>query len=373
MPGTKGHASPLPNLAALKKRLLLLPAAVLLVACATPGDQSAVSQPGETAAPPSPAVTTPVREADSSAQQALQRLVALQDRLYRVAGPLLVNNAELCKRNARNLLGFTAKTRHSYSAEYADAAQKVLGLGERLQVMGVLAGGGAARAGLKRGDILVAVEGKSMPQGEDAERDAAAILVPLVTGRTTVNLTIQRGGANMALNVPLTYACAYGIELGNADNVAAYADGYRVLVTRGMMNATQTDEELATVLAKEMAHNMLAHAARRKQSATIGGIIDNLVRARPDLSSMSGMAGVKPMPQDMDAMADKLSLYLLARAGYDINHAVPFWQRIATQYPATVLNGYTALHPATAYRVSAMEKTIKEIKVKQAAKRPLRP
>lgn len=372
MPGTNGDALPRLAATAMRKRFFLIPVAALLVACATPVEQPAAPPPGETP-PVAPVARPQPRQADTSAQQALQALVSLQDRLYRVAGPLLVNNAELCKSNARNLLGFTAKTRHSYSAENTDAAQKVLGLGERLQVMGVLAGGGAARAGLKRGDQLVAVDGKAMPQGENAERDAAAILVPLVTGRTNVNLTIQRSGTNMNLNVPLTYACAYGIELGNTDHVVAYADGYRVLVSRGMMNAAQTDDELAYVVAKEISHNMLAHAARRKQSAAIGGIIDNLVRARPDMSSMSGMAGVKPMPQEMDAMADKLSLYLLARAGYDINQVIPFWQRIASQYPATVLNGYTALHPATAYRVSAMEKTIKEIKAKQASKRPLRP
>lgn len=371
MPGTTRSAMQRLITAATQKPLLLLPVAALLAACATPVEPPADLPAGET---PRPAVARDTaRQVESSQLQSLQALVAHQDRLYRVAAPLLVNNGELCKNNARNLLGFTAKTRYSYSSEYIDAAQKALGLGERLQVMGVLTGSGAALAGLKRGDTLLAVEDKLMPEGENAERDAATVLVPLVTGRTSVKLTIQRNGNSMALNVPLTHACAFGIELGNTDNVVAYADGYRVLVSRGMMNAARTDEELAYVVAKEMAHNMLAHAARRKTSATIGGIIDNLVRARPDMSTMVGMAGVKPMPQELDATADKLSLYLLARAGYDISQAVSFWQRIATQYPATVLTGYTALHPGTAYRVSTMEKTIKEIKAKQASKRPLRP
>jgi beta-barrel assembly-enhancing protease len=37
------------------------------------------------------------------------------------------------------------------------------------------------------------------------------------------------------------------------------------------------------------------------------------------------------------------------------------------------LNGYTALHPSTAYRVAAMEKTVKDIRAKQARKKPLLP
>lgn len=303
----------------------------------------------------------------------LQVLVAQQDRLYKVAGPLLIKNPDLCRSNARNLLGFTAKNKYSFPAEYGNAAQKLFGMGEPLKVMGVLAGSGAARAGVRRGDDLISVEDKALPQGSNAERQAASILAPLVSGRSSVKLTVARNGANTVLNVPLTYACAFGIELGNTDNVNAYNDGHRILITRGMLNVARSDDELAYVMAKEMAHSALGHASRQRMSATLGGIIDNLVRIQPDMSTMGGMAGVKPMPLELDAAADKLSLYMLARAGYNIDGAAPFWQRLAGQYPPTVLNSYTALHPATAQRLAAMQKTVDEIKSKQAAKKNLFP
>ena len=108
-------------------------------------------------------------------------------------------------------------------------------------------------------------------------------------------------------------------------------------------------------------------------NSTIGGIIHNLVRMHPDMSTMAGLAGVRPMPEDLDAMADKLSLYMLARAGYNIDRVVPFWQRLSSQYPASMLNSYTAMHPSTEKRIAAMEKAIKDIKAKQSAKRPLLP
>lgn len=370
MTGKNGFALLRTKVRAPNKRLLLLPVALLMAACAT-----TVTPPSAPGIPPAaPGVpTAPVAPVSSADQQALQSLVAQQDRLYRVAAPLLVNNTELCKGNARNLLGFTAKNKYSYSADLAPAAQKMLGLQEHLQVMGVLAGSGAASAGVRRGDILVSVEGKPVPGGENAESEAAAILAPMVVGRSSVSMTVQRDGGTVALNVPLTYACAFGIELGNTDNVVAYSDGHRVLVTRGMLNTVQSDQELAYVLAKEMAHNTLSHASRQRMSATIGGIIDNLALIRPDMSTMVGMAGVRPMPQDLDAMADKLSLYLLVRAGYSVDGTAPFWKRMASQYPATTLNGYTALHPSTAYRVAAIEKTLKDIRAKQARKKPLLP
>lgn len=357
------------------KLRLALPLALLLGACATvppPGTSPvpAPAAPAKVQASAAPAAPQPVTAPE---QSDLRALVELQDRLYRVSAPLLVNNTELCRGSARNLLGFTAKNRYSYSTELANAAGSLLGLDDRLQVTGVLAGSGAARAGVKRGDYLVSVEDKPLPQGDNAERQAATILAPLVTGRPNVKMTVQRDGSALAMTVPLTYACAFGIELGNTDNVTAYADGHRVLVTRGMMNAAASDDELAAVLAKEMAHNILSHAKRMKMNATIGGIIDNLIRVHPDMSTMAGLSGVKPMTKEMDAMADKLSLYLLARAGYSMDNAVSFWERIGSQYPATNLAAYTALHPATDFRLDTMKKTAVEIKRKQAIRKPLMP
>jgi hypothetical protein len=335
----------------IPRHIALLAAALLLAACSGTGTHA-------------PTVAE---------QDALQSLVAQQDRLDRVAAPLLVNNPEICKDNARNLLGFTAKNKYSYSEELSGATRQAFGLDERLQVIRVLAGSGAARAGIHKGDGLVSIDDQPLPQGPHAERQAAAIIGPLVTGKSNVKLTVIRNGANVAMNVPLTLACAFSVELGNSDNVNAYSDGRRIVVTRGMMRATQTDTELAYVLAKEMAHNVLGHQAKQHISGTMGDIIDNLVLLHPDMSTMTGMAGVRPYTPELDSAADNLSLYMAARAGYSIDGAPRFWQRLAQQYPASVLNGYTAIHPMTSSRLSAMDRALVEVKGKQAARKPLMP
>ncbi len=343
------------------RRAILVPAAFMLAACATQ------LPPLE----PESAVIEPIVSA--SGEAALRTLISHQDRLYRVAAPLLVNNPELCKGNARNLLGFTAKNKYSYSAELAPAAQALYDLNDRLQVMGVLAGSGAVRAGVQRGDKLLQAEDQSLPTGPNAEREAAAVLGPLVGSRSSIRLTVLRDGASTVLDVPLTRACAYSIELGNVDTVNAYDDGRRILITRGMMDFARSDEELAYVLAKEMAHNSLGHAGKRNMSATVGAIIDNLIRLQPDTTTLAGTSGVRPMSRELDAAADTLSLYMLARAGYSVDRAPKFWQRLATRYPPTVLNGYTAIHPSTAFRLSVMERIVADVKAKQADKKPLSP
>lgn len=348
---------------------------VLLTACATQQPSGVATAPPTTGKtqPASQPPSRPIKAPTTPQQTELRALVTQQDRLYAVAAPLLVNNAVLCRNNARNLLGFTAKTKYSYSSEFVEAAQATLGLTDQLQVTGVLAGSGAAQAGVKPGDLLTTIQGKPVPQGPNAEREAALMLGPLVSRRTTIDLGLTRNGQDVSLNVPLTRACAFGIELGNTDNVNSYADGRRVLVTSGMLKFAQTDDELAYVIAREMAHNSLMHVVKQRMTATMSGIIDNLIRLRPDTGSLSGSAGVKPYTQQLDVAADKLALYMVARAGYNVDNAAAFWQRLATQYPGSVPNGHTAIHPATAARTAIIQKTISDIDAKQAGGTPLIP
>jgi hypothetical protein len=352
--------------------LTIATAALLLSACST---FQSKPMPAPAPEPVRPAAAEPavISAKMAAAQEALSQMVALQDRLYRVAAPLLINNAELCRNQARNLLGFTAKNKYSYPADYVDAAQDALGYGDRLQVSGVLAGSGAARAGLRKGDGLIAAEGKNLPTGVNAETQAAGVFGPLVASHQSLKLTVWRDNASQVVNVPVTRACAFKVDVGNADNVNAYSDGSRVMITRGMVNFAGSDDAIAYVLAKDMAHNVLGHANVMRSSYTVGSIIDNLVSVRPDLSMLIGTAGVKPVPQDLDAAADYLALYMLARAGYDINHVHAFWQRLNSQYPHTVLNSYVAIHPSTAYRLTVIDKTVAEIKAKEAARKPLLP
>lgn len=352
----------------LRPAALGISIALLLSACATRAPMQPVPARAKPA-PQAPALTPQM----AAKAETLTKMAALQDRLYHVAAPLLIDNAELCKSHARNLLGFTAKNRHSYPGDYNEAAHVAFGMDERLQVTGVLAGSGAARAGLKVGDGLVAAGGKPLPTGQHALSLMGAIVGPMISAQASLPMTVERNGKTRELTVPVTRACAFAIELGNADNINAYADGSRVMLTRGMIGFTRGDDELAYVVANGMAHNMLGHAGAVRNTATIGSIIDNLVRVNPDDSMLIGSGGIKAMPAGLDAAADRLSLYLLARAGYDIDGADEFWKRLAEAYPATVLNGFTANHPSTAARTAAIERAAAEIKARRAAKKPLVP
>jgi hypothetical protein len=343
---------------------------LVLSGCATQSPQQPMPMPRVVErAPEAPGLSPQM----AAAADTLTKMADLQNRLYKVAAPLLIQNAELCKGQARNLLGFTAKNRWSYPGDYNEAAHVAFGMDERLQVTSVLAGSGAAKAGLQTGDVLVGAAGKPLPTGQHALSQAGAVFGKIIASQATLPMTVERHNNERQISIPVTRACAFAIELGNADNVNAYADGSRVLVTRGMIHFTRNDDELAYVLAKSMAHNMLGHAASQRNVSTIGSIVDNLKSVTPDTSMLIGSGGIKAMPPEMDVAADRLGLYLAARAGYDIDGADNFWKRLNETHPATVLNGYNANHPSITARMAAIEKAQAEIKSAKKAKKALVP
>lgn len=300
-------------------------------------------------------------------------LLQRQERIYRIAAPLIIKNAVLCRTQARPLLGFTAKNQYSYPPELAVAARQSLGLDERLQVMQILDGSGAMRAGLKRGDILQTIQDLTIPTGPQAEPEAARMLSPILKNLTEINITVIRQNQPITVNVPLTLACAFAIDVGNTQNVNAYADGRRILLTRGLLDWLSTDEDVAVIIAREIAHNVLQHAKQLQQMATLSIVIDNLLLFKPDQVAANSSNGIKITPEKMDQDADRLALFMLARAGYDLASFTRVMQKLAQIPNASQANTYPALHPWTEERQSVIQATMKEIRQKQSAKKALVP
>lgn len=325
---------------------------------------------------PAPGAATPSASKElprDTADPRLSALLSSQDRVYRVAAPLITKNAPLCKGASRPILGFTAKNKYSYPPELTRAVEGTLKLDDGLQVMQVLDGSGAMRAGIRRGDQLQSLQEQPLPRGAQAENEAARIIGPLLKNATEIRVGLERNGKPLTLQVPLTQACAFAIEVGHAPHVNAYDDGRRIMVTQGMLDFLTADDELAAIIAREIAHNVQKHAATMKLAATQAGIIDALLPLSPDLKPFAGSAGLRAMDDKLDQEADRIALYMLARAGYAPDAAQRALQKLAQSYPASVTNGYTAQHPWTDERAALMRATLAEIRQKQAAKKVLVP
>ena len=289
----------------------------------------------------------------------LGQIVAMQDRLDKVGGKLLIGNADLCRKQLRNLLGFSVANKYTHSPSMASLASEMYGLDDRLQIMNIIPDSGAEHAGLQRGDILLRIENEPVPRGIHAERDTVEMLSSLVSKNRSVNLTVLRYNVPRKMTVSLTPACGFRIELGQTANVNAYSDGNRILITQGMMLFAKSDHDLAYVISKEMAHNVLGHAKTLQNTHAATSLIDSLMHTPPRQTTNTGL---KPMPKKFDIDADTLSLAMSLRGGYEIDDATRFWKRLAYRFPATNAMNYTSLHPATSARIEAMPNAITRIK-----------
>jgi len=156
----------------------------------------------------------------------------------------------------------------------------------------------------------------------------------------------------------------------------AAADGKRVVITRAMVAFTRNDEELALVLAHEIAHNAMGHIDSKRQNAATGLLADValavLTRGAYRQSAISNAAGAA-YSQEFEAEADYVGLYVMANAGYSIQDVPKFWRRMATAYPASIKGSHASTHPSTAYRMVALDEAVKEIDAKNAAHVALAP
>lgn len=162
--------------------------------------------------------------------------------------------------------------------------------------------------------------------------------------------------------------CYYHFKIAEGDELNAYADGKHVVVYNGMLRFLQNDEELAVVLAHEVAHNLMAHPQSATNNAMVGGLLgiaaDALagsqgIDSQGQFSKLGMNAGVISYSVPFELEADYVGLYIMSRAGFDIAKAPGLWRRMSLENPQGIYNSHT--HPTNAERFVALNKTINEI------------
>jgi len=300
------------------------------------------------------------------AAPAEQRLIALTDldrRVARVGYRLSAANAELCPA-VRNSAGWLLHAASQYSPELRPHAENRFGLdGDLPGLLAVPEGSPAALAGLRRGDLILSVNGAALTRGPD--RRAAAYegveaniqQLDLALAGGAVEIAFRRDEEDHIARVEPQRACGYEVQLDPSDDLNARADGKRLFITTAMAGFAATDDELALVLGHELAHHVLGHRAwheaeaRGRQTQTV-----------PALASSAGGA---------ERQADRVGLYLSARAGFDPSIGPDFWRRFGAfnwraRYPSWA-------HPSAEARARVLEEVEAEISARRASGLPLVP
>ncbi len=75
-----------------------------------------------------------------------------------------------------------------------------------------------------------------------------------------LQLEVTRAGDRRSLTMWAVPACQFKLQLVESDQINGITDGRQIGVTTGAMRLLRSDDELAWVLAHEIAHNVLSHS-----------------------------------------------------------------------------------------------------------------
>jgi len=163
---------------------------------------------------------------------------------------------------------------------------------------------------------------------------------------------------------------------GNQPNAFTIPGGY-VFVNTALLNLCSSEDELAGVLAHEVAHSALRHVSRmfeqaRKVSvASLAMMVAGLLLAKDTEAQKAIVAGASGLAQslmlkyqrDHEAEADQFALQVIKRAGYSPQGMIAFmrkmlrWSRTVSVEAPTYLSTHPALSERAAYLQSLADPT----------------
>jgi len=231
---------------------------------------------------------------------AFAQLQALDGRVQSVGWRLVRGNARYCH-DVAPAVGLLLQDLAGY-ADPGPIRAAVGGVGD-IAVEAIAAGSPAERAQLAPNDPLEAVAGQpvaSLPAARPGDYARLAGLHDRIDAALRAHGQVELVRYGKPLTLVGEPACVTRFEVLTSGSRAA-ADGRRVVVSRKFVEFLEDDEQLAALLAHELAHNVLGHRARLAAAGR-------------------SWANVRTTERE----ADRLSVWLLANAGYDPAAALRF-------------------------------------------------
>jgi len=156
---------------------------------------------------------------------------------------------------------------------------------------------------------------------------------------------------------------------------AAATRGNHIFIWTGMLNAVENDQQLATILAHEIAHILAGHTQPSPQEAVndmlsdLAGSIagEVLYQQGGTVGALAGLGQllasqvlkatiVNPESQRKELEADHIGLFLMAEAEYDPREAIKFWQAAQrdSSFGGSSTLAFLSTHPASETRIEQL-------------------
>ena len=217
----------------------------------------------------------------------------------------------------------------------------------------------AAAAGLRVGMAVVGMQGRGVPEGKDTHPFAriTAIETALAALPPGAPLALDTNDTGARTLTPVA-GCISDFRVEANEKAGAVADGRMVLVNVGLAEFAEGDDELAAAIAHEVAHNILRHRARLDAAGVDRGLGKQFGRSAR-------------LFKQTEIEADRLSVWLLAGAGYDPAAAARFWTAFGQRKGRPLVQAGT--HPGWRDRVASLNAEAAAIAAARASGQPLHP
>jgi len=241
----------------------------------------------------------------------MDELQVQDTRLAVIAERMMAGNAALCTQT----MPITGLTLHS-ADQYGEEAARTLFPSGSVAAALVLPGSPAERAGLRAGDMLVAIAGHDLSEltaPEDGHlREAAFALLASQAPGERLHITARRGDEITSAALTAPPGCRALVEVVTGKGVMGRSDG-RVIQISLTLIAMLDDDGLAVIFAHELAHVVLHHRSRLEAAGVRKGLLGEFGRSLR-------------LNRQVEQEADLMSAHLLANAGYSPAIAPYFWR-----------------------------------------------
>ena len=310
-------------------------------------------------------------------------------RVWRVGSRLRTAGAPLCK-NTEHVFGFLVVDRPHFDTAWIDSQDasqnKSQGTSRNirddrsvhLRIWEVREDLMPAANLLARGDGILTVDGERMASLDDFNDAMASARRKGIATLTIVRLD----GSVSEVVLQGEPACDQEIRLVHGDSITTYPIGGDVYLTTALLGTLESDDELAVMIAHDMAHETLGHLTRKRVQMGVGMLAEVAIMAFTAIPPTGALArfGKHAFANGMERDADRHGMYIAARAGYDPAPSAGLWTRYADRFlrshseedpPAQRqrINTSTLLmnHPVSEDRFDAMESVSGYIEQQRAA------
>ncbi len=160
----------------------------------------------------------------------------------------------------------------------------------------------------------------------------------------------------------------YHFSVLDSDEVNAFAlPGGYVYVTRGLMNAIGSDDELAGVVAHELAHVNKKHGIRQAEKAGLITLAVSLMGTKDETKKYQSAAAIAAyfanlkFSRNDEYEADRIAVDYSYKAGYNPNGLIYFFNRINKDNGLTKITKYFSTHPPTNDRIKQAKEEIARV------------